>query len=61
MSEPMKLTADEKTKLEKAKTETDFYKICDQVKARRNGAKLLSNGILPLPKNRLPSGSRPSL
>lgn len=37
MSEPMKLTADEKTKLEKAKTETDFYKICDQVKARRNG------------------------
>jgi len=37
MSEPMQLTADERTKLEKSKTEADFYKVCDQVKARRNG------------------------
>jgi len=35
--EPMKLTAEETTKLNKVKTETDFYKVCDQVKARRNG------------------------
>ena len=35
--EPMKLTAEETTKLNKVKTETDFYKVCDQIKARRNG------------------------
>jgi len=35
--EPMKLIEDEIAKLNKAKTETDFYKVCDQVKARRNG------------------------
>ncbi len=35
--EPMKLTEEETTKLEKAKTEADFYKVCDQIKARRNG------------------------
>lgn len=35
--EPMKLTAEETTKLIKVKTETDFYKVCDQIKARRNG------------------------
>ncbi|MBT5956574.1 MAG: hypothetical protein HN820_06055 [Candidatus Marinimicrobia bacterium] len=35
--EPMKLTDEETTKLNKAKTETDFYKVCDQIKARRNG------------------------
>lgn len=35
--ELMKLTDEETTKLNKAKTETDFYKVCDQIKARRNG------------------------
>ena len=34
---PMKLIEDEITKLNKAKTEVDFYKVCDQIKARRNG------------------------
>ncbi len=37
LQEPMKLTAEETTKLNKVKTETDFYKVCDQIKARRNG------------------------
>ena len=35
--EPMRLIEEEIAKLNKAKTEADFYKICDQVKARRNG------------------------
>jgi len=35
--EPMKLIEDEITKLNKAKTEAEFYKVCDQIKARRNG------------------------
>ena len=35
--EPMRLLEEEIAKLNKAKTEADFYKICDQVKARRNG------------------------
>ena len=33
----MKLIEDEINKLNKARTEVDFYKICDQIKARRNG------------------------
>ena len=35
--EPMKLIEDEITKLNKAKTEIDFYEVCEQIKARRNG------------------------
>ena len=35
--EPMRLIEEEIAKLNKAKTEADFYKVCDQVKARRNG------------------------
>ena len=35
--EPMKLIEDEINKLNKAKTEADFYKVCDQIKTRRNG------------------------
>ena len=35
--EPMRLIEEEIAKLNKAKTETDFYKVCDQIKARRNG------------------------
>jgi|TARA_B110000495_G_C23012331_1_gene598904 hypothetical protein len=37
LQEPMKLIEDEITKLNKAKTEADFYKVCDQIKSRRNG------------------------
>jgi antibiotic biosynthesis monooxygenase (ABM) superfamily enzyme len=37
LQEPMKLIEDEITKLNKAKTEADFYKVCDKIKARRNG------------------------
>ena len=35
--EPMVLIEDEINKLKNARTEADFYKICDQIKARRNG------------------------
>ena len=35
--EPMGLIEEEIAKLNKAKTVADFYKVCDQVKARRNG------------------------
>ena len=35
--EPMALIEEEIAKLNKAKTEADFYKVCDQIKARRNG------------------------
>ena len=35
--EPMKLIEEEINKLKKAKNEVDFYKICDQLKERRNG------------------------
>ena len=35
--EPMRLIEEEIAKLNKAKTEADFYKVCDQIKARRNG------------------------
>ena len=38
MSEgPMGLIEEEIAKLNKAKTKEDFYKVCDQIKARRNG------------------------
>ena len=33
----MGLIEEEIAKLNKAKTVADFYKVCDQVKARRNG------------------------
>ena len=48
--EPMKLIEDEIAKLNKAKTEADFYKVCDQVKARRNGQypSYLSREVLDL-------------
>ena len=36
-NEPMKLIEDEIAKLKKARTEADFYKVCDQIKIRRNG------------------------
>tara|TARA_B110000495_G_C22885486_1_gene516402 strand:- start:605 stop:790 length:186 start_codon:yes stop_codon:yes gene_type:complete len=52
--EPMKLTIEETKKLNKAKTQTDFYKACDQVKARRNGQypPYLSREILDIYDNK---------
>ena len=52
--EPMKLTVEETEKLNKAKTQTDFYKVCDQVKARRNGQypPYLSREILDIYDNK---------
>ena len=37
MEEPMKLIEEEKEKLLKAKDEDAWYKICDEIKARREG------------------------
>ena len=52
--EPMKLIEDEIVKLNKAKTEADFYKVCDQVKARRNGQypSYLSREVLDIYNNK---------
>ena len=36
-NEPMRLIDEEIQKLNKARTEIDFYKECDKIKARRNG------------------------
>ena len=35
--EPMKLIDEEISDLNKARSEADFYKVCDKIKARRNG------------------------
>ena len=50
MNEPMKLTADEKAKLESSMDESQWYKVCDQIKERRNGQypNYLSREILNL-------------
>ena len=50
MDEPMKLTDDEKSNLESSKDEDQWYKICDQIKERRNGQypNYLSREILDL-------------
>ena len=42
------------TKLNKVKTETDFYKVCDQIKARRNGQypPYLSREVLDIYNNK---------
>ena len=37
MEEPMKLIEEEKEKLMKAKDEKAWYKVCDEIKDRRNG------------------------
>ena len=54
--EPMKLVEDEISKLKKARTEADFYKVCDQIKARRNGQypNYLSREILILFQEKFP-------
>ena len=50
MGEPMKLTVDEKSSLESSKDEVQWYKVCDQIKERRNGQypPYLSREILDL-------------
>ena len=50
----MKLIEDEIAKLNKANTEVDFYKICDQIKARRNGQypPYLSREVLDIYNNK---------
>ena len=50
MSEPMKLTQQEKEKLIKAKDEKEWYTICDEKKDRRNGQypSYLSREVLEL-------------
>ena len=52
--EPMKLIEDEIAKLNKANTEVDFYKVCDQIKARRNGQypPYLSREVLDIYNNK---------
>ena len=37
LEEPMKLIDEEISELNKARSEADFYKVCDKIKARRNG------------------------
>ena len=50
MNEPMKLTEDEKSNLESSMDEAQWYKVCDQIKERRNGQypNYLSREILDL-------------
>ena len=50
MDEPMQLIKEEKEKLLQAKDENSWYKVCDEIKARRNGQypSYLSREILHL-------------
>jgi len=50
MDQTMKLTKDEKTQLLKTKSEQEWYKVCNQIKERRNGQypNYLSREILNL-------------
>ena len=50
MNQTMKLTEEEKDQLLKTKTEENWYKICNQIKERRNGQypNYLSREILDL-------------
>jgi len=56
MDEPMKLTQDEKSDLESSRDETQWYKVCDQIKERRNGQypNYLSREILHLFQKKFP-------
>ena len=53
---PMKLTDDEKSKLQKIKNEKYWYKICDEIKERRNGQypNYLSREVLELFQEKFP-------
>tara|TARA_Y100001970_G_scaffold251176_1_gene323671 strand:- start:670 stop:852 length:183 start_codon:yes stop_codon:yes gene_type:complete len=56
MSEPMKLLEEEKEKLMKTKDEAAWYKVCDEIKDRRNGQypNYLSREILELFQQKFP-------
>ena len=56
MNEPMKLTQDEKSDLESSRDEIKWYKVCDQIKERRNGQypNYLSREILQLFQKKFP-------
>ena len=56
MDEPMKLIDEEKEKLMKSKDEKAWYKICDEIKDRRNGQypNYLSREILELYQQKFP-------
>ena len=56
MDELMILTEDEKTSLESSRDESQWYKICDQIKERRNGQypNYLSREILDLFQKKFP-------
>ena len=55
-STSMQLTKEEINKLNKTNTETDWYKVCDQIKERRNGQypNYLSREILELFQAKFP-------
>ena len=56
MDEPMQLIEEEKEKLLKAKDEKTWYKVCDEIKARRNGQypSYLARNILQLFQEKFP-------
>ena len=56
MNEPMKLIKEEKEKLLKANDEKTWYKVCDEIKDRRNGQypSYLSREILQLFQEKFP-------
>ena len=56
MSEPMKLIEEEKEKLLKAGDEKAWYKVCDEIRARRNGQypSYLAREILQLYQEKFP-------
>lgn len=56
MNKSMALLDSEKEKLMKAKDETAWYKICDEIKARRNGQypNYLARNILQLYQDKFP-------
>ena len=56
MDEPMTLIEEEREKLLKAKDEKAWYKVCDEIKARRNGQypSYLAREILQLFQNQFP-------
>ena len=56
MDEPIKLKDDEKSNLESSMDEAQWYKVCDQIKERRNGQypSYLSREILELYQEKFP-------
>ena len=56
MEEPMKLIDEEKEKLQKAKDEDAWYKVCDEIKDRRNGQfpSYLAREVLQLFQEKFP-------